>query len=287
MADLNHDGKLDNKEFSIACFLIKKVLTSAQGAAVLPKALPSSLLIDPTPPVAVATHQLPVATVSPVPLFQATFPSTLPAPPTTLSLTTKQQQQQQQPLPPQLPPTLPATLLATPTASSSPNFFPQLSSNMSMSLGQLFPTAPSSNYTTTTPTVNAYGTLGRSSAQTQATTATTTAPTFTADFSLFNTMSTQPTSIASPPSSSAMTSMTSGGLLPGAVPTPLVALSSSRTATTTTTTPLAPIPQALRARYTQAFQNNDTMSTGFISGLQAKTLLMQTGLAQAVLAQIW
>lgn len=38
LADLNKDGKLDKKEFSIACSLIKKVLTN--GQSILPSSLP-------------------------------------------------------------------------------------------------------------------------------------------------------------------------------------------------------------------------------------------------------
>lgn len=48
LADLNKDGKLDVKEFSIACFLIKRALTSPQGPACIPPTLPHSLLVDPT-----------------------------------------------------------------------------------------------------------------------------------------------------------------------------------------------------------------------------------------------
>ncbi len=40
-------------------------------------------------------------------------------------------------------------------------------------------------------------------------------------------------------------------------------------------------------KYSQMFQSNDLSSSGYIAGQTAKTLLMQTGLAQAVLAQVW
>jgi hypothetical protein len=43
LADLNHDGKLDKQEFSIACYLIKNVLIGKP----LPTALPPSLLVSP------------------------------------------------------------------------------------------------------------------------------------------------------------------------------------------------------------------------------------------------
>ena len=45
MADINNDGKMDKKEFSIAMHLIKKKLQGYE----LPKALPASLKADPTP----------------------------------------------------------------------------------------------------------------------------------------------------------------------------------------------------------------------------------------------
>ena len=94
MADLNKDGRLDNKEFSIACFIIKKVLTHPQGAAIVPAVIPNSLLIDPTsnpvtsptssltspPPQIVPLTTTTTTAASPptfgsnVPLFQANFP---------------------------------------------------------------------------------------------------------------------------------------------------------------------------------------------------------------------
>jgi hypothetical protein len=78
LADINKDGRLDRREFSIACFLIKKCLTSPQGAAVLPAELPSALQVDPMPTAAGANIPPPLVNnvVPPQqPLFQATFPS--------------------------------------------------------------------------------------------------------------------------------------------------------------------------------------------------------------------
>jgi epidermal growth factor receptor substrate 15 len=95
LADLNKDGRLDNKEFSIACFIIKKVLTHPQGASIVPAVIPSSLLIDPqsttSTPVTSPTSPTQIvpltktsttaasppivgSNVSSVPLFQANFP---------------------------------------------------------------------------------------------------------------------------------------------------------------------------------------------------------------------
>ncbi len=77
LADLDKDGKLDKKEFSIACSLIKKVLTN--GQSILPTSLPSSLLIDPTHPATLnqstsGNFTNPTALAN-TPLFNATFPS--------------------------------------------------------------------------------------------------------------------------------------------------------------------------------------------------------------------
>jgi len=93
LADYNKDGKLDKKEFSIACFLIKRVLTSPQGASILPQTLPSSLLIDPlttstsasnlilsTTPIVATTASSPPTVNPTAPLFQPNFNSTTSAP---------------------------------------------------------------------------------------------------------------------------------------------------------------------------------------------------------------
>lgn len=45
LADMNNDGKMDKKEFSIAMHLIKKRLQGYE----LPKSLPPSLKADPSP----------------------------------------------------------------------------------------------------------------------------------------------------------------------------------------------------------------------------------------------
>ena len=47
------------------------------------------------------------------------------------------------------------------------------------------------------------------------------------------------------------------------------------------------IPQATKLKYTQIFNTHDLTRTGFISGPQARNILLQSGLPQTVLAQIW
>jgi hypothetical protein len=51
--------------------------------------------------------------------------------------------------------------------------------------------------------------------------------------------------------------------------------------------PLVPIPTLSRNKYIQVFQSNDTGSTGFLNGMQAKNILLQTGLPPATLAKVW
>lgn len=94
LADLNKDGKLDSKEFSIACFLIKRALTSPQGPACIPATLPSSLLIDPSvsaqPSLGIAATPAAAPLIAAPPptasSMQAAKPSATPAASATASL---------------------------------------------------------------------------------------------------------------------------------------------------------------------------------------------------------
>ena len=47
------------------------------------------------------------------------------------------------------------------------------------------------------------------------------------------------------------------------------------------------IPQPTRAKYSAVFAQTDRARTGFLAGVQARNILVQSGLAQNVLAQIW
>jgi len=47
------------------------------------------------------------------------------------------------------------------------------------------------------------------------------------------------------------------------------------------------VPQGSRVKYTQIFNSNDPTRSGFLSAHQAKILLLQSGLSQLTLAQIW
>merc|ERR1719232_988796 len=47
------------------------------------------------------------------------------------------------------------------------------------------------------------------------------------------------------------------------------------------------IPQQKRVQYMAQFQANDKAKTGFLAAVQARTILLQTGLAQQTLASVW
>jgi hypothetical protein len=47
------------------------------------------------------------------------------------------------------------------------------------------------------------------------------------------------------------------------------------------------VPQMMRTKYLATFQQTDRGRTGFIAGVQARNILLQSGLPQNILAQIW
>merc|ERR1712156_997652 len=47
------------------------------------------------------------------------------------------------------------------------------------------------------------------------------------------------------------------------------------------------VPQMTRTKYLATFQQTDRARTGFIAGVQARNILLQSGLPQNILAQIW
>ena len=47
------------------------------------------------------------------------------------------------------------------------------------------------------------------------------------------------------------------------------------------------IPQQKRVGYMAQFQANDKAKTGFLAAVQARSILLQTGLAQQTLAAVW
>lgn len=75
------------------------------------------------------------------------------------------------------------------------------------------------------------------------------------------------------------------------VPVVLPMSSTGSSGTTPASTPGGPlpwnIPEGTRSKYSNIFFQMDKSRIGFLSGLQARNTLLQTGLPQATLAQIW
>jgi len=47
------------------------------------------------------------------------------------------------------------------------------------------------------------------------------------------------------------------------------------------------VPNPSRLKYTQLFNQNDRSKSGYLSGVQARNILMGTGLPQQILATVW
>ncbi|XP_077973395.1 intersectin-1-like isoform X1 [Styela clava] len=80
--------------------------------------------------------------------------------------------------------------------------------------------------------------------------------------------------------------------LMGPVPTPSVPTVSAASNTLPTASSSSPgsdwaVPKQSKLKYNQQFNLNDSNKTGFLSGMQARFILTQTGLPQPILAQIW
>jgi hypothetical protein len=47
------------------------------------------------------------------------------------------------------------------------------------------------------------------------------------------------------------------------------------------------VPNPSRLKYTQLFNQNDRTKSGFLTGVQARNILLGTNLPQPILAQVW
>ncbi|XP_076263681.1 dynamin associated protein 160 isoform X4 [Rhynchophorus ferrugineus] len=75
---------------------------------------------------------------------------------------------------------------------------------------------------------------------------------------------------------------------PGATSTPRASVTSlDRTASLESATSDWAVPHQTKLKYTQIFNTTDRARSGFLSGAQARNLMVQTKLGQQVLAQIW
>merc|ERR1712051_165532 len=87
-------------------------------------------------------------------------------------------------------------------------------------------------------------------------------------------------------SSAGMMAATSGMVLPGVANPANVPVSSGPVTPPVVSMEWA-IPQMTRNKYMATFLQTDKGRTGFLAGVQARNILLQSGLQQSVLAQIW
>ena len=77
------------------------------------------------------------------------------------------------------------------------------------------------------------------------------------------------------------------GAIPPAQPTPVPVPAAAPTVTPAPAPVEWAIPQQKRVGYMAQFQANDKAKTGFLAAVQARGILLQTGLAQQTLATVW
>ena len=86
--------------------------------------------------------------------------------------------------------------------------------------------------------------------------------------------------------------MSGAPTIPGVQPSVMLPPQSSASPAPASAAPTPPpiewaIPQQKRVQYMAQFQANDKAKTGFLAAVQARTILLQTGLAQQTLASVW
>merc|ERR550532_359982 len=94
------------------------------------------------------------------------------------------------------------------------------------------------------------------------------------------------------PGMAGMPPMSGAPAIPGVQPSVMMPPQSSARPAPASAAPTPPpiewaIPQQKRVQYMAQFQANDKAKTGFLAAVQARTILLQTGLAQQTLASVW
>ena len=94
------------------------------------------------------------------------------------------------------------------------------------------------------------------------------------------------------PGMAGMPPMSGAPAIPGVQPSVMMPPQSSSSPAPASAAPTPPpiewaIPQQKRVQYMAQFQANDKAKTGFLAAVQARTILLQTGLAQQTLASVW
>ncbi|XP_059468305.1 intersectin-2 isoform X3 [Neocloeon triangulifer] len=276
LADRDADGRMDIKEFSIACKLIMLKLRGIE----VPKVLPSSLLaslVSPatsvgTPPMAAGTPPM----VPPPPKVANTPPAIIPmsvVPPMAAPVVPQMSHappavppapyiahQAAVPLPGMVPQQMMQPQMMPMVAQQTPmgmTMVPQVPNQQMMQMGaQVVPpqVVPMVAHPTVLPSQPSLGTPP----------------------------------LMSPPIAEVVPPVVP--MAPPAVPPPpdVVKQRSGSVASTDLNSPLDwSVPHQSKLRYTQVFNSNDRTRCGHLTGAQARNILIQWRLPQATLAQIW
>ncbi|RZC41355.1 EF-hand 4, SH3 9, Drf FH1 and/or Leu zip domain containing protein, partial [Asbolus verrucosus] len=284
LADTDADGKMDLNEFSIACKLINLKLRGFE----IPKVLPPSLIAS----LKVSTNTPPA--IPPLPNASLINAPPRPEPPKPALI-----QNQVPPTQPLLP-NLSGGILSQPPVSGIPPMMgsvgitPQSASGiptgivppMQSSIPQVQPLIGMG----TQPLVNQVMPTGFGSAPMGAS-----IPPMTNTVPLIPGGSALPSAVAAPmvppPHTSPVAAPSIANvapLAPGATSTPRSSIASlDKTASIESPQVDWAVPHQTKLKYTQIFNTTDRTRSGFLSGAQARNVMVQTKLPQNILAQIW
>ncbi|XP_049819968.1 intersectin-1 isoform X3 [Aethina tumida] len=291
LADTDSDGKMDINEFSIACKLINLKLRGFE----IPKGLPPSLL----------------ASLQPAVLASATPPAIPPLPAMNGSAPARPQPPKVPPMVPPAPQTVASNLIGqqAPLASMTTGIIPPVGTVTPNVMGPIptgivppmqstiqpvapmvsgiSPLAPSTGINSTAPV--GYVAPGMQPLAPAAPGLVNITQSFVPPTSV-NVATAVPmvpgvaaVSAVSPPLS---TGIPAPG--PGATSTPRASVTSlDRTASIESPLVDWSVPHHIKLKYTQMFNTTDRTRSGYLSGAQARNVMVQTKLPQNLLAQIW
>ncbi|XP_044270711.1 intersectin-1 isoform X3 [Tribolium madens] len=305
LADTDADGKMDVNEFSIACKLINLKLRGFEVPKVLPPSILASLKTS-TPPAIPPLPNPSLISAPPRPeppkpaLIQTQIPSTQPLLPNLGGGVMTQPPIAGIPpmmagIPPQPVAGIP-TGIVPPMQSTVPQVPPLMAMPPQPLVNQVMPTAGfgAAPLGASIPPMPASVPL--ISGSTAVPTAAVNLPNVSA--TLPNIPATLPTSSAAPivpaPHMSPVGSVT-GAIVstvapmgPGATSTPRSSIASlDKAASVESLQADWAVPHQTKLKYTQIFNTTDRTRSGFLSGAQARNVMVQTKLPQSVLAQIW
>ncbi|XP_037960545.1 intersectin-1 isoform X2 [Teleopsis dalmanni] len=271
LADTDSDGKMNINEFSIACKLISLKLRGVELPTQLPhKLLTSVAQLEMTPSITPTGSMSPLDPVKTAGGMKPIIPG-VPNMPVAMTNISN--------IPGSLPGTVPTMVPTVPNIGTSPiAIVPTMPlQQMPIAGANIVPTAAPQAVQASAATIpgvmpNILPTVG-------------TIPTAVIPSTVPMAGAVPPTKIISPPS---------GDVKVPATPTPPHSNPPSRNMSISERAPSIESPQgewavkaAAKRKYTQVFNANDRNRTGFLTGAQARNVLIQSKLPQVTLAQIW